>query len=113
MSRRTTTERGLGYAHRQHVASLRAQHIDGTKCWWCGRPMYRNAAANWDQRTLEGDHTKPRSQGGTRADRLLHSTCNRSRGDGRNDDQRPALTGRNPEAPRDDRDLGVLAMSWP
>jgi hypothetical protein len=44
--------------------------------------MYRDPSRNVDGLTLEADHTLARSQGGTRADRLLLATCNRSRGDG-------------------------------
>lgn len=111
--RRTTTQRGLGWKHRQEVAGLMARHVNGTACWWCGRPMFRQADQNWDRRTLEGDHSNPRSRGGTRADRLLHSTCNRQRGAGDHDDERPALTGKRPEARANGVDLGVLAMPWP
>lgn len=77
--------------------------------------MYRAAERNWDRATLEGDHSTPRSHGGHVADRLLHSTCNRSRGDGSNDAQRPAVTGRDPEPhkPNERADLGTLAMRWP
>lgn len=111
--RRTTTQRGLGWTHRQHVAGLRARHVDGSACWWCGQPMFRDAGRNWDRRTLEGDHSKARSLGGTRADRLLHSVCNRQRGDGRRDHERPAVTGKPPKAPSAGPDLGTLAMPWP
>ncbi|PPJ31899.1 hypothetical protein C5E45_32940 [Nocardia nova] len=112
--RRTTTQRGLGWKHRQQVASLFARHVDGTPCWWCAQPMWRKPERNWDNAQLEGDHSKARSQGGTRADRLLHSTCNRSRGAGDHDDQRPALTGK-PMTKRDPSDerLGHRAMAWP
>ena len=112
-ARRSTTQRGLGWTHRQHVAGLKARHIDGTPCWWCGQPMFRDPGRNYDGRTLEGDHSKPRSHGGTRADRLLHSTCNRERGDGRRDHERPALTGRQPTPAPDRAHLGPLAMRWP
>lgn len=56
--------------------------------------MYRDPALNVDGMSLEADHTQARSQGGTKADRLLLATCNRSRGDGTRgvqaDGQRPA-----------------------
>jgi len=115
MKRRTTTQRGLGHAHRQHVRGLFSRLADGTPCWWCARPMYRTAERNWDKATLEGDHSQPRSQGGRVADRLLHSTCNRQRSDGRNDHLRPALTGAPfvTKTSTDRSDLGVLAMAWP
>lgn len=91
--RRTPTahQRGLGWHHRQVRASLLARHHDGTPCWWCAKPMYRAAAANFDRAPLEADHTVARANGGHRADRLLHRTCNRSRGKGDRDHLRPAL----------------------
>lgn len=42
--------------------------------------MYRQAELNVDRLPLEADHTIARADGGTRADRLLLATCNRSRG---------------------------------
>lgn len=98
-------QRGLGNAHKQQVRNLKRRHIDGTPCWWCGQPMWLDRTRNWDYNpnstdrssgSLEGDHTTPRSHGGTTTDRLLHKTCNRQRGDGTRDDQRPALTGHQP-----------------
>ncbi|EGD24666.1 hypothetical protein HMPREF0724_11784 [Prescottella equi ATCC 33707] len=53
--------------------------------------MYRDAAKNIDGRPLEADHSHARSRGGTQADRLLHSECNRSRQDGARDHLRPTL----------------------
>lgn len=44
--------------------------------------MYRTPERNPDRMPLEADHTLARSLGGTRADRLLLATCNRSRGNG-------------------------------
>ncbi len=44
--------------------------------------MHRDPSSNVDGAPLEADHTLSRSQGGTRADRLLLRICNRSRGDG-------------------------------
>nr|WP_104157392.1 hypothetical protein [Mycobacterium avium] len=109
--RRTTTQRGLGHRHKQQVARLKHHHIDGTPCWWCGQPMYREPTLNWDHKALSGDHSIPRSAGGTLADRLLHATCNSERGDGTRDHQRPALTGR--RATHNQPDLGHTAMTWP
>lgn len=88
---RNTTQRGLGWKHQKQRARLLARHVDGTPCWWCGKPMYRNAAHNWDRNALHGDHTKARSAGGTTTDRLLHDVCNKRRGDGSRDSERPAL----------------------
>jgi hypothetical protein len=44
--------------------------------------MYRDASLNPDGLPLEADHTLARSHGGTKADRLMLATCNRSRGAG-------------------------------
>lgn len=71
---RTTTERGLGWAHQKRRAALLAAHVDGTACPICRRPMHTGQG-------LDADHTVPRSKVGTAADRLAHATCNRSRGD--------------------------------
>ena len=70
-----TTRSGLGWAHKQVRASLLRRLVDGTPCAWCGQPMFKS-------QQLHADHTVPRSQGGTRADRLLHARCNLERGDG-------------------------------
>jgi len=88
-----TTSRGLGWNHQRQRGILIANHTQGSKCWWCDKPMYREAAKNWDSKPLEADHTNPRSKAGPHnlADRLLHSTCNRQRGDGSKDHARPAL----------------------
>ncbi len=112
---RTTTQRGLGWEHRKAVAGLKRAHRDGTPCWWCDQPMYRDDARNWDGRTLEGDHSKPRSRGGVVADRLLHGTCNGRRGDGSRDAQRPAVTGvpvDQPPADEDDRARWCVIAGW-
>lgn len=93
MAARTTTERGLGHQHQQNRRHLIANLIDGTLCWWCGLPMFRNAASNWDGAELEADHGVSRAHGGHRANRLLHMWCNRSRGKGDRDHLRPAVTG--------------------
>lgn len=55
--------------------------------------MFRDARQNFDGATLEADHSEARSRGGRKADRLMHSTCNRQRGDGSRDHLRPAVTG--------------------
>lgn len=106
-----TTARGLGWRHRQDVANLFRMLVDGTLCWWCARPMFKDKLRNWDSRTLSGDHTHPRAVGGTKADRLLHATCNEQRGDGSRDHKRPAITG---EAIMPKADvLGRRLMPWP
>jgi hypothetical protein len=105
--RRTTTQRGLGWRHKQQVAQLKQRHVDGTPCWWCGQPMFLAQG-------LVGDHSIPRAAGGIIADRLLHSACNAARGDGSRDHNRPALTPQpQPRTRRDHADLGHRAMLWP
>lgn len=78
-ARRTTTQRGLGAEHQARRKWLLDNHVDGSLCVRCGQPMWK------DEQQLDADHTVPRSQGGTKADRLLHASCNRSRGDGTRD----------------------------
>lgn len=90
---RTTTERGLGWDHQQQRRRLLLSHIDGTPCWWCGRPMYREPTRNWDHRALHADHSTSRANGGRKADRLMCDTCNKQRGDGSFDDVRPVAIG--------------------
>lgn len=99
----TTTQRGLGHRHKQRRATLLRNHVDGTPCWWCGKPMYRS-------QDLDADHSVSRNAGGKLADRLLHASCNSSRGDGRRDDQRPALGGQALDEPA--RMAGCV-MRWP
>lgn len=97
-AKRTTTEAGLGFEHQRIRKRLLARHVDGSPCPCgvgadCGPgcpcrkagyalPMYRDPALNVDGRALQADHSQSRSQGGTRADRLMLATCNGSRGDG-------------------------------
>jgi hypothetical protein len=84
MARLTTTQRGLGWEHQKQRAALLRLHVDGTLCWWCGRPMYRS-------QNLAADHHVARAKGGRKAGRLLHGPCNSERGDGSRDHLRPAL----------------------
>lgn len=60
--------------------------------------MTKDPAGNWDTKPLAADHTLARANGGTMADRLLHSTCNAQRGAGDWDNQRPVVTNTPPEA---------------
>lgn len=71
----TTTQRGLGWEHQKQRKRLLAKHRDGDLCGHCGEPMFKS-------QPLQADHTIPRSLGGAKADRLLHSWCNESRGNG-------------------------------
>ena len=72
---KTNKERGLGWSHQKRRAYLLRTLIPGSPCDLCNLPMYKS-------QDLDADHTIPRSQGGTMADRLVHRACNRSRGDG-------------------------------
>lgn len=97
---RTTTQKGLGWRHKQAVEELRRKHRDGAPCEWCGRPMYLERTKNFDYKpdgshlsgVLHGDHSHmSRSESIRRGvpvappDRLLHGECNRQRGAGVND----------------------------
>ena len=108
--KRTNKERGVGWQHTQQRDRLLSRPRAGRPCWWCGKPMWRDAAKNPDGEPLHADHTRARSKGGTTADRLLHARCNRARGDGSRDHERPAA-----QRPADDpdEDLGHLAINWP
>ncbi|WP_251550281.1 hypothetical protein [Rhodococcus sp. 11-3] len=119
----TTTERGLGWQHQKQRDRLLKAHIDGTPCWWCGLPMYRDRTRNWDHDptspdrasgSLAADHSHARAHDGTHADRLLHGICNKQRQDGRNDHLRPAITGLDPTTTADSDDpLGIRLLPWP
>ena len=52
----TTTERGYDNGHKVNRARMLYNLVDGTKCTYCGKPMYREAALNFDQAPLEADH---------------------------------------------------------
>jgi hypothetical protein len=72
--RGTTTQRGLGWEHIQRRRQLLAQAYD-KPCPLCGNPMLRG-------QRLDLDHSVPRSMGGRLGDRMAHSRCNSSRGNG-------------------------------
>ena len=111
---KTTTQRGLGWRHQQDRDRLLRNHIDGTPCWWCNQPMYRNPENNWDAKALAADHSKSRAFHGTNgnhADRPLHDTCNKQRGNGSRDHQRPAITGR-PIATKTPADPRLMPWPW-
>lgn len=75
--------------------------------------MYRNPENNWDSKALAADHSKSRAFHGTNgnhADRLLHDTCNKQRGNGSRDHQRPAITGRQPAG---EHETDPRVMPWP
>lgn len=114
--------RGYDANHAPHVRRLHENHVDGTPCWWCGLPMFRDRTKNPDydpnamrsdgkpdtsSGSLHGDHSNGKKNGGI-ADRLLHGLCNKQRGDGSRDHERPAL-----RLGQQHSDLGDLAMGWP
>jgi hypothetical protein len=109
-------QRGLDHGHEVNRGRLMTRHVDGRRCWWCNKPMFRDPAKNWDRKPLHADHTRTRARygiGNTHADRLLHDTCNKQRGNGDHDDERPALIHLAAPILAHDVDLGPLAMGWP
>lgn len=91
-AKKTRQQRGYDAKHEKTRARLLRTHKDGTPCWWCGKPMYRNKNKNHDHLPLCADHENAHgARTGTQATRLLHYTCNSSRKDGKNDHKRPAL----------------------
>ena len=89
----TTKSRGYGYDHERQRLRLLRNLRDGDPCWWCGRPLHRDRDRNFDGRSLNADHGVSLAKGGTKADRLLHDTCNKQRGDGSRDALRPSANG--------------------
>lgn len=86
---KTAAQRGYDHRHQQVRKRLMMRLKDGQACEWCGQPMYRKPEQNFDGAALEADHTRDlKHHGPGDADRLLHRTCNRSRGDG-NDHRKP------------------------
>ncbi|MGN7134573.1 hypothetical protein ACTHQY_15005 [Rhodococcoides corynebacterioides] len=73
---KTTSQKGLGWDHQQVRKQLLSQHVEGTPCGHCGKPMFKAT------QPLDADHELARHHGGRRANRLLHASCNRSRKDG-------------------------------
>lgn len=91
---KSPAERGLGHRHDVTRRRLLFNHRDGEPCWWCARPMFKDPERNFDGAALEADHSRSRSKhgiAGNDADRLMHRRCNRSRGDGSRDHERPAM----------------------
>lgn len=92
MAKAGRQERGYGQAHKSVRKRLIYLHKDGTPCWWCGEPMFREAGNNPDGQPLAADHI---NAGGAakheQASRLLHFTCNSARKDGSKDHLRPAV----------------------
>lgn len=89
---KSTTERGYGWQHQQARESLLRKHKDGSLCWWCGKPMYKDKTKNFDGKALARDHLEAEgARRGSHLDQLLHFTCNSQRQDGSNDHLRPAI----------------------
>jgi hypothetical protein len=112
---RSRAQTGLDHQHDLNRGRLMVRHTDGRRCWWCGRPMYKDPKRNFDGHPLEADHSKSRSRygaGNTHADRLLHKKCNIQRGDGTHDDQRPTLLALT-TAPQPTQGATPLAIGWP
>ncbi|AEK08059.1 HNH endonuclease [Mycobacterium phage Baka] len=91
---------GLGWRHQRALRALRSEHVDGSPCDWCGRPMWLDPTRNFDydpessvrgNGVLQGDHEVSRADCLKKGipvplpHRLLHAACNRQRGSGRND----------------------------
>ena len=56
---------------------------DGYDCGWCGEPLDRHIKDEADPLYITIDHVTPISKGGSHGienQRLLHSRCNRRRG---------------------------------
>ena len=69
--KKTTTEKGLGYAHQKARKAMPAPK--GDPCPYCRRPM-------WEGQLLDLDHAIPRAFNGGGALRWAHASCNRSSG---------------------------------
>lgn len=122
--KQTTKQRGLGQVHEQARAALMRKHQNGSKCEWCGRPMYDDAnrhrnfdykpdSTNPNSGKLHADHSEMsraeavrRRLPMPRANRLLHGACNIQRGDGGNDHLAVSAVGAHV-------DTEHLAMAWP
>lgn len=100
----TSRANAWGSKHKKAVARLKAKHVEGTPCQWCGKPMYL-------EQDLQGDHGISRAQGGTETTRLLHPDCNRERGDGTYDHLAPIITGKPLPLSKGQRDEWTL-LEW-
>ena len=74
-SKPSSSQRGYDYKHQTRRKQLLYNHVDGTPCDYCGRPMYRDPERNFDGAPLNADHA---DMDKTRlASRLLHDRCNK------------------------------------
>jgi hypothetical protein len=95
--KRTTTQKGLGWAHRQASMALHRAHRDGSPCAECGEPMWLDRTRNWDydpdggnfSGSLHADHGEMsraealrRGLPIPRPTQLLHGLCNMRKGAG-------------------------------
>lgn len=113
--------RGYDEAHRNQARRLLAVHHDGTLCWWCALPMFRDRTKNpdYDPQATRRDGKPDTTSGQLHADhgdgpnkpanRLLHEICNKQRGDGSRDHERPALRLITHTHPLGEN----LSMGWP
>lgn len=110
--KKTTTARGYGSNHKRARARLITRHIDGRRCSWCRKPMYKDPAKNWDGKPLEAHHPEGNPTRNT-ANELLHSTCNRQCGDPTLARIPPAATDGHTPPAETTTALGQLVMAWP
>lgn len=61
--------------HKRARERLRFNLVDGELCEYCGRPMYREGAKNFDRRTVQADHLN--ADLSHEPQRLIHAACNR------------------------------------
>lgn len=110
---KNTTERGYGHRHQTIRRRLLHNLTEGTPCDWCGQPMYKKPAQNFDHAPLEADHSADlKHHGPGDADRLLHRRCNRQRKDGQ-EHRRPGAqpTDETPD-PQGERAPTGTAFTW-
>lgn len=76
MNKAGSTARGYGYEHQQRRAVM-LPYAYGRPCPLCGQTMHPT-------QDLDLDHSEPLSTNpNSKGDRIVHASCNRSRGSGR------------------------------
>lgn len=109
--KKTTAQRGYDHNHKTTRARLLVRHVNGTKCTWCGRPMFKDADQNFDGKALHAHHPDGNPTR-TNATELMHDTCNKTCGEpGTREHLRPTLGMR--QVDEVDPALGLLVMGWP
>lgn len=68
-----TDARGYGRPHQRARRWLLDHLVVGALCAHCGQPMFKT-------QKLQADHSTPRALADGLPDRLLHASCNASRG---------------------------------